>query len=194
MHWQDTIFEGEHGDWQWFVSRRPIDHLDRLVIQQHLGRRLWITAFDGGPIKPTPKEAKAGWRLIEDALVSPPLSPNIGEAMVSPPLFPGVNIPCDQFDEWYIFEDGHAGDAKFEVFVNYLGFNLADPREMTASYDPTWERSGLDWLYPLQEQFWRQIERLSPISYICSGTNDIVVTRNEEFANTIRQVVRSEKN
>lgn len=47
--------------------------------------------------------------------------------MVSPPLHEGLDVPCDQFDEWYIFEDAGSRIREFDRFVNYGSFNLADP-------------------------------------------------------------------
>ncbi|MBC7857038.1 MAG: hypothetical protein IAF94_26710 [Pirellulaceae bacterium] len=61
---------------------------------------------------------------------------------------------------------------------------------MATTFDPTWERSGLDWLYPIQERFWAQVNKLSPLSYIAIGDNEVVVTRNKSFAKTVQHAMR----
>lgn len=177
MRWDSPTFEGKHGDWRWFVSRSQIRDILRLVVREHFGQRLWITTFDSGTITPNAEQVSAGWKVVDSA-------------MVSPPLVEGLEIPYEQFDEWYIFNDDHARLHDFERFVNYGGFNLADPRAMAESFDPTWERSGLDWLYPIQRQFWQQINNLSPVSYIGSGDYDVVVTQSPSFAESVRQAIR----
>lgn len=176
MRWDDSLFTGQNGEWEWVVSRKQIEDLPSLVVKQHPRCRLWITAFDSGPITPTPDELELGWKMV-------------GGAMVSPLLDQSIHIPCDTYDEWYLFEDDLPKPEVFERFVNYGGFNLAEPREMAASFDPTWERSGLDWLYPVQERFWSHLERISPLSYVSSGESDIVVTRRAGFAACIRRAV-----
>jgi len=176
MKWDDRTFEGKHAIWWWFVSRSQIDTLCELVVREHRGYRLWITSFDSGPITPSAEELSDGWKTVDGA-------------MVSPPLEVGLDIPNDQYDEWYIFDDDSPRNQDFERFINYGGFNLADPRATTATFDSTWERDGLDWLYPMQERFWRQMEKLSPVSYIGSGDNDVIVTRQESFANFVRKAM-----
>ena len=109
--------------------------------------------------------------------------------MISPPLSVGLEIPSDQHNDWYIFGEDQPSLGEFERFVIYGGFNFADPREMASSYDPTWDRSALDWLYPIQERFWTQLDRLAPVSYISNGDNDVVVTRLAEFAESIRGAI-----
>jgi hypothetical protein len=173
MRWDDRVFDGLHGSFAWFVSREMIDDLVNNVLRHHLGLRLWIVTFDSGVITPNNGELDAGWTVI-------------GDAMVSPPLTLDLEIPCDQFGEWYIVNHAKLPERTFERFVNYGGFNLADPRKMAESFDPTWERSGLDWLNPIQERFWNQIESIMPVAYICSGDNDIVVTQHREFFDDIR--------
>jgi len=176
MRWDDDKFEGQRGEWRWFVTRNPIENIDALAIHEHLNQRLWIATFDSGMITPTPEELLAGWKSNE-------------QAMVSPPLYSGLAIPSDQYDEWYIFGNCRPGLDAIERFVNYGGFNLADPRAVTPSFDPTWEPSGLVWLSPIQDRFWAQLTRLAPISYIASGDRDVVVTRNPRFAERVRRAI-----
>ena len=66
----------------------------------------------------------------------------------------------------------------------------ADPREVAATFDPTGERSGLDWLYPLQDAFWHQLELVDPEAYIASGGSDIVVSTNRAFVDRFLELAR----
>ena len=176
MRSDDLHFEGERGEWKWFVCREFIDILPSLVIREHPKCRLWITTFDSSTITPSAEETAIGWSSIEGA-------------MVSPPLRPGLEIPHDQFDEWYVFGDDPPQLGELERFVIYGGSNLADPGSMAKSFDPTWDPSGLDWLYAIQDRFWLQLERIAPVSYIASGDNDVVVTRNRGFAECICRAI-----
>jgi hypothetical protein len=177
MRSDDTLTLGLHGIWYWIVSREPIADLMELTIQHHLDRRLWITTFDSGTIRPNADDLVAGWKLV-------------GGVMVSPPLAPRLPIPCDQYDEWLLFNDDSARQLSWEPFVNFGGFTLADPRQMAQSFDPTWERDALDWLGPVQERFWSQLDRLLPISYVGCGDNDIVVSRCQPFVESVRQAAK----
>jgi hypothetical protein len=176
MRWDDRTYCGERDEWKWFVSRPQIQGLLELVLSEHFGARLWICTFDSGTISPDEDERLAGWSVVDGM-------------MVSPPLHEGLDVPCDQYDEWYIFEDASSRIREFDRFVNYGGFNLADPKRMAESFDPSWERGGLDYLNPLQEGFWAQIDVLRPISYVGSGDNDVVVTRKPSFAAKLRECV-----
>ncbi len=67
------------------------------------------------------------------------------------------------------------------MFSSYFGFSLASPRDLVAERDPTWDRKAHDWLIPLQEEFWYQVDQLKPISYVLSGATNIVVSRCPKF-------------
>lgn len=168
MSWDDPIFSGTHSKWHWAVSCREIRHLGKLVAAHFARHYLCITAFDSGTIQPSPEELEIGWSLVDEVMVSPPLTPDLA-------------IPNDQFDEWYIVEQRPTSFIPIHPFVNYMHFNLAEPREMAASFDSTWERSGLDSLYPLQDAFWHQIELINPKAYVASGASDIVVSTDRAF-------------
>jgi hypothetical protein len=58
--------------------------------------------------------------------------------------------------------------------------------EIYKTYDPTWDRHGLDYLVPIQERFWAQVERVNPVSYIAMGDQDIVVSRRRDFVEQLR--------
>lgn len=177
MRRDDKYFHGTRDRWRWIVACGMIPKLDALVAEWHPALRLCIAAFDSGPISPSAEEVAIGWSLRDDVMVSPPLDATL-------------SIPHDDYDEWYIFHNVTTSFGRFERFVNYGGFNLADPREMSATFDPTWERSGLDWLYPIQGRFWSQIDRYDPITYTCSGDNDVVVTKDQQFADKVLDIIR----
>jgi hypothetical protein len=168
MNDSQSFFTGICGDYSWLVSGREFASLPDLVRQHHLGSRLCISSFDSGPLTPSDDETRIGWTLS-------------GKLMISPPLTESLEIPYDQYDEWWIFEsEPHLGDD-LEVFINYGMFTLVHPEVTYRSFDPTWEKRGLDYLVPIQERFWQQIERLNPVSYVGMGNNDVVVSRNHSF-------------
>jgi hypothetical protein len=178
MRSDDSIPTGSHDQWQWIVAREMIRDLPLLTSLCHNGDRLCITAFDSGPISPSPDETSIGWSLI-------------GDVMISPPLNDTIDIPCAEHDEWYVFPSVPTNIEFGKRYVNYLGFTLADPQQLAAIEDPmSW--TSLDWLIALQLEFWRDIERLKPISYISSGDYDIIVTRNSNFAERVLSAARKQ--
>ncbi len=150
--------------------------LQELIVGFHQGQHLCITAFDSGPIRPNDEVISLGWRVQ-------------GNVMVSPPLFDGLAIPCDNHDEWYVIAHPAFPLSTYEVFVNYGGFTLLDPAEIYKTYDATWEKNALDWLRPIQDQFWRQLGQIQPETYVSCGENDIVVTRKQTFFDAVRRSV-----
>lgn len=104
--------------------------------------------------------------------------------MVSPPLTDEIDIPCAERDEWYLFTSMPTAIDVDQRYVAYVGFSVT-PIELLLTTEPAFDRKKLEWLRPLQLQFWRNIERLQPISYISSGEYDIVVTSNQDFADRV---------
>lgn len=88
------------------------------------------------------------------------------ELALSPPITEDLDIPNCQYDEWYVFNSPTTFDD-YEVFVNYYGFSLKD------------------FLTDFQERFWKQIEILSPETYLSEGGFLICVTKNESLFNQI---------
>lgn len=168
MRWDDCIFTGTHEGWSWLVVRAMVRELPAMTTAYHQGQRLCITAFDSGSIEPSPEERKVGWTMIDGVMVSPPLTPD-------------TDLPCDGYDEWYIFSSLPTKFDFMDRYVNYEGFNLACPHALAESQDPTWDRKHYDWLGPLQQRFWEQMHRAEPTSYVASGAADIVVTRHPDF-------------
>lgn len=176
MSSDDSIPTGSHDEWQWIVAREMIRELPLLTLQCQGGDRLCITAFDSGPISPSPDETSIGWTLI-------------GDVMISPPLNDAIDIPCAEHDEWYVFPSIPTHIDFGQRYVNYLGFTIADPRQLAADEDSMF-RSNLDSLIQLQLEFWRDMNRLKPISYVSIGHYDIIVTINPVFANRVLNAAR----
>ena len=162
------IQSGHNGEYKWIAVPFEITSLRELTISSHIGARLVITAFDSGPLQPSAEELEAGWSMDEGIMISPPLRNTLV-------------VPCEQYDEWYIFAETPRDFRPAEIFVNYGCFTLAPPQELLKTYDATWDRHGVDWLVPLQESFWQIIDRYRPVSYIGRGDNDVIATRNEAF-------------
>jgi hypothetical protein len=170
------IQTGQHGRFYWLVASRSLPSIAEIVVQCHPTLRLCITAFDSGPITPSADELALGWTTH-------------GKGMVSPPLGDCLHIPHDGYDEWYLLEEPPASDWEPDIFVNYGGFTLVSMEEILKSYDPTWDRHGLDWLVPIQERFWEQMERINPVSYVAMGDNDVVVSQRRELIERLRAKV-----
>ena len=168
MKGQAFMFTGVHSPWHWGVTQKTLKGVDELAVRYYPGFHLGMVAFDSGPIRPSPEELKLGWI-------------SCGDIMVSPPLRPGLEIPSCEYSEWFIVDSSPEAFPELHAFVNYDGMNLATPEEIYATFDPSWERSGQDWLIPIQERFWNQLEALNPRAYVMSGGKDIVVSTQPEF-------------
>jgi hypothetical protein len=167
------IQSGQHGRFHWLVAPSLLPSLVPVTVRFHPGARLCITAFDSGPIRPRSQEQDEGWV----AGVS---------VMISPPLAEGLDIPLNEYDEWYLLDEPPQYGWQPEVFVNYGGFTLVAIEEIYKTFDPTWDRHGLDYLVPIQERFWTQIEQVDPISYIAMGDRDVIVSKRREFIEQLR--------
>jgi hypothetical protein len=60
-------------------------------------------------------------------------------------------------------------------------FHLVPIEEIYKTYDATRDRIGLDYLVPIQERFWVQLEQVSAVSYIAMGDQDVVVSKRRDF-------------
>ena len=114
---------GRFQEYYWLVSSRTLWSLHELVVQYHCGYKLAITSFDSGSITPNEEESKLGWVVKNDLMLSPKLARE-------------MEIPHDQYDEWYIAEELDLEAAALEVFVNYGGFSLITPQESYLEFDP----------------------------------------------------------
>ncbi len=163
---------GRHKEYYWLVSREALWGLEKLVISHHENMILAITSFDSGPLKPTAEELELGWKYNN-------------EVMYSPRLKAGLDIPNDQYDEWYISKELEFANGTPEVFVNYGGFSLVPPDESYKEFYVSWEKDTLDFLIPIQFRFWSQIEEISPETFVAVGDNDVVVSKNRGFIEAV---------
>jgi hypothetical protein len=143
---------GTRGAYQWIVwESQFLSDLAAAVPDIVRGKYVAITAFDSGRFLPTREMTGQGW------------SYHLGVAY-SPPVEHRIDLPYDQYDEWYVFRSP-ARIGYPEVFVNYGGFRLDRPEAEV-------ERRAM------AERFWRQLETLQPESYLAEGDFLIFVTRN----------------
>jgi len=154
---------GTQARFQWVETTSSVS-LAEIITRLHSGLRLAVVVFDCGPIQPSIEEERDGWSTH-------------GTVMLSPPLRPDLDIPSAACDEWYVFEDEPRSDWRPEIFVNNLGFTVVPIEELQRHRDPTWDRHGLDWLKPLQELFWSQIETVNAVTYVAIGDPLVVVSR-----------------
>ena len=159
---------GQHGDYRWIeVPYCSTPLLDR-AIYCHPGSVCCLVAHDG--VGPDSHWSPAGWTELPHALISPPLVEGLDLAL-------GDDHPI----EWYIFDRPPARDWRPALFSRHYHFSLAAVGDLVAEQDPTWDRKAHDWLIPLQEEFWDQIDQLGPVSYVLRGATDIVVSRCRKF-------------
>jgi len=168
------MWTGLTQEYHWLVTSDTILGARDSFIKHHCGDLLYVTSFDSGPLLINDDEKRLGWIQRGPIAVSPPISENI-------------EIPHDQYDEWYFSKSELTFPTEIELFVNYGAFNLASPDQLTRDDDPSWERGRCDYLYPLQENFWAQIATIQPESYIATGDLDIYVSRNEHLISSIRR-------
>ena len=164
-----SIYRGCFREYSWIVSSETLDDPTSVVVPWHRGLHLYIVAFDGSPLELCSKEVAAGWSLLQNSVA------------VSPPLEEALEVPTGGYDEWYICEGTACIDAEIEIFVNYGGFNLECPTNLAQSFGATQAGDKFDFLAPIQERFWNQIERYQPHSYIATGDNLIIVSRKKGF-------------
>ncbi len=173
METKERIFTGTNDGYHWLVTSLDFPELPQIAVRHHLGLHLCITAYDSGPLRPSDDEVALGWFLQ-------------GEVMVSPPLTASLDIPCEQYDEWYILREPAFEGRSIEVFVKYVGFTLVPPETLANGRDPTWERNAFDFLEPIQERFWSQLRTLGAETYVATGDNTVVVSRSRDFVDRLR--------
>lgn len=152
---------GNSNDYFWIESRDTISELDKLIIKFHTYSVLHIATFDSGVFNPNKDELAAGWL-------------ELGEVSTSPCLTEDLQIPYDQFDEWYISRSKLVFPVNLERFVNYGGFSLDENSAIGSE---------------TQNRFWNQLSNISPETYVALGDNDIVVSKNEHLILAISQSV-----
>ncbi|ANM29354.1 hypothetical protein ABI59_06750 [Acidobacteria bacterium Mor1] len=102
----------------------------------------------------------------------------MGELMISPPLTRSIELPFEQYDEWYFVDSAEFPIPAPEVFVNYIGFSLVPARDIHRREHLARERSQRDALEQMQGRFWDQLARISPVTYVASGELFFIATRD----------------
>jgi hypothetical protein len=145
-----------------------------------LGKYLVVTSFDSGPLRLTATEFETGW-LQHDELA------------INPSVRSVKDIPCDEYDEWFIFSSTPMLEG-FKVFVNYGSFSLRDPQSLIAGAESPDHHTGIKYaietLEAWQELFWLQLELKAAETYVASGDRFILATQDqalyEKFARSLR--------
>lgn len=157
-----AAFTGQKGSYRWLeivgTDFGYIADLLELAPQIVQGKYVSITSFDSGPLKLSIEEINEGWYRYGEIAISPCISVN-------------DQIPNEQYDEWYIFDQATPFDD-YEVFVNYGGFSLYAPEHCA-----------------LQADFWTQLERIRPESYFAEGDRMIWVTCNGHLFGQVCQAL-----
>lgn len=104
-------------------------------------------------------------------------------------------LPTDGFDEWYV-------DTRWPVeftplvFINFGDFSLAEPCDSVANGEPTWDRAAAgaarDQILERQAQFWEQLARLAPLTYLGDGDRLVCVTRDASLFRLATEWVRAD--
>lgn len=156
------MFHGVCGDFRWLEdSSHNITDVVRLCPEVVAEKNLVITLFDGGPMEPTPRQLKQGWRLLDSAVHVP--------AVEDP-----ATLPTGSCDEWYVFSSAPAAQ-EFEVFVAYPWFTLGPASSIKAQPSTRWD------LKKLQRIFWLEMETVAAESYLACSSRLIFVTRNTDY-------------
>jgi hypothetical protein len=165
---------GTQGQYQWLTMvGRDVTSVLQLCPEIVLGKYLAVTCIDGGPLRLTDQDMKAGWwtseagRVFVGAAWAPPEYRDDWKAADSPQMASIHGLPNETrrkcragYDEWYVVD--HPLDAEeIETFVGWGGFRLYDPE--------------FQWRL---DRFWSRIARSNPESYLADGTLFTVVTRN----------------
>ena len=168
---QITMYTGKHDPYFWLEDPGlSLATLLKAHPEVVLGKYVVVTAFDSGPFCPSDEEFRQGWQ-------------SYGALAFSPVIRSITELPYDNYDEWYIFDQPPRPES-LEVFVNYVHFSLQDAEEglpappVEAAWDLTTTESEGYTLRDLQQRFWIQLGRIAPESYVAEGEKLICVTRD----------------
>ena len=167
MRWEEFIFTGVHAPYKWGVSHKEIKKLKEIITQHFNGLHACCPLGYVGSLSAS--EQDMGWFFRDGMLISPPLRPGL------------ELITSDENFEWYLFEKLPGSFPLLEQFRSWGAINLAKPDDIYAAFDPSWDPKGHDWLIPIQERFWEQIELLRPVAYVMVNGTDVVVSTQPEF-------------
>ncbi len=142
----------KNGVYDWLVTGHPLEAVLQACPELVVGKYVFVTSFDSGPLDLNPEDTTAGWEGRNDIAYSP---------QILDPAF----IPRDQYDEWYIFDrprdlgglvpgdknvfDVCPQEGKVSTFVNFGGFAFHDANVA--------DLTGL---------FWQQLDWIRPESYV----------------------------
>lgn len=162
------MYEGETNNYYWiegheFSLHKLVTNCPELLI----GKTVAITSFDSGPLLPNDQEKEFGWYSKDKVFYAPEIA--------NP-----QDLPYDQYDEWYIF-DNQKEFKPVDAFVNYGSFFLRNPIYQLHEADPTWDKVGIqhqiDYQREIQEKFWEHIRRIEPRSFVMDGDRFIFGSR-----------------
>jgi hypothetical protein len=175
------MYIGSYGEYKWIVTLNfNFNDLLKKCPNVLLSKYLVITSFDSGPLIPNQEEIENGWTIYENTMCSPVLDSL-------------ENLPYDNYDEWYVFKKPNEF-VNTKTFVNYSGFTLRNPSYLLENADITWDKKAIlediEIIENLHQEFWNQIQKLSPESYIANGDNFIYVTNNNLLYNMVKTLVQ----
>jgi hypothetical protein len=172
---------GSHPPYRWLTtSHLYLGELVPLCPEVFIGRHLAVTSRDSGVPLLTDKQAAAGWQYRSRIAYSPRLTTTAElYCQRDGPDAPG-------YDEWFLFDaEADLGETiqgnpfepqnsprpgRLMVFVNQISFAIDNP-------DPF-----------LADIFWRQLEWISPESYIADGCRCLTfVSRNPALFDTVHE-------
>ena len=168
------MFTGVNNGYHWLVSSQEILGLRAHIVKTHPGLRVCFSMLDSSLPRPTRDEILNGWVLQ-------------GTVLIGPVLGAKFELPSDEFEEWYVLREPAFAGVSVETFVQNCGFTLVDPKILSQGRDPSWERDAFDFLVPVQERFWNQMETISPETFVSIGENCVVASRSAEL---IEKLVR----
>jgi hypothetical protein len=158
---------GFQGDYYWLeTTEQDLDSLLHLCPGVFVGRYLAVTSFDSGRLFLDKDQESGAWVSRNDIAYSPKIVSVNG-------------LPHDGYDEWYLFDapvdlgvvsEGNVFVTPTEVgrvkiFANFYGFSLKDSL-----------------MEPLAAIFWKQLEWMSPHSYIAETDSRLIYASRDEKA------------
>jgi hypothetical protein len=159
---------GKNGKWMWLTSRATalfelIERCPSIILSRHVV----VTAFDSSPLELRESELESGWKYF-------------GKSALSPRVTHTNQIPCDNFDEWYLFSATPNKEID-QVFINYCGFRL------TAGHTGIQQLEGI----PEESQFWEQLNIVQPYAYVAGGDNLVFVTTDDALFEQVMIAVQN---
>jgi hypothetical protein len=167
---------GSNGTYQWLTTdEHQLDDLLKCCPDAVQGKYVAITSIDSGFLALDPELKSAGWESRNNIAYSPQIQ-SAGK------------LPLEGYDEWYVSNapmdlgelcsgnpfETPVQPGRLRVFINYGGFNLSDP--------------GND---SLIEMFWKQLEWISPESYLADGSDYLIfVSRDKTLFHRVHEALR----